>query len=40
MTDRDRVPIMLAINISVSRLDFFEISGIVINSANKKFTLK
>jgi hypothetical protein len=31
------VPVMLAINISVNRLDFSEISSIVINSAYEKF---
>jgi hypothetical protein len=34
------MPIVLAINTHVSRLGFFEISGIIINSANKKFISK
>jgi hypothetical protein len=40
MADRGRVPIVLAINTPVSRLGFFEISGMAIGSANEKFASK
>jgi hypothetical protein len=40
MANRGRVSIVLAINILVSRLGFFKISGMTVSSANKKFIPK
>jgi hypothetical protein len=37
MANRGRMSIVLTINTLVSRLSFFEISGMAISFANKKF---
>jgi hypothetical protein len=38
VANRDRMLIVLAVNTPVNRLGFFEIPGMAIGSANKKFT--
>jgi hypothetical protein len=40
MANKGRMPIILAVNTPVNWFGFFEISGIVINSANEKFASK
>jgi hypothetical protein len=40
MVNKGCVPVMLAINILISRLGFSKISNMAVNSANEKFASK